>query len=70
MSVCGIEMHRRCLSLAHNADFETIEDVSLRAKLEGRNLMMGRDLVLDANTIKGVKDLIKRVKVFNEKDLI
>ena len=23
-TICGIEMHRRCLSLAHNADFEDI----------------------------------------------
>ena len=27
-------MHGRCLSLAHNADFEQIEDVILRAKLK------------------------------------
>ncbi len=46
LGICGIEMHRRVLSLAHNADFEQIEDVDKRGKLEARNLMMGRDLVL------------------------
>ena len=30
-------MHRRCLSLAHNADFEQIEDITLRVKLEARS---------------------------------
>ena len=51
---CGIEMHRRCLSLAHNADFELIEDTKLRAKLEVvRNLLMGRDLILqNIDTVK------------------
>ncbi|MCY6383600.1 S-methyl-5-thioribose kinase [Hoeflea prorocentri] len=46
LGICGIEMHRRVLSLAHNADFETIENIEERGKLEARNLMMGRDLVL------------------------
>ncbi|WP_099825432.1 S-methyl-5-thioribose kinase [Oceaniglobus indicus] len=46
MGIAGIEMHRRCLSLAHNADFEDIEDPAIRAPLEARNLMMGRELVL------------------------
>ena len=26
LGFCGIEMHRRTLTLAHNADFESIED--------------------------------------------
>lgn len=46
LGFCGIEMHRRVLSLAHNADFETIEDTGERGSLEARNLMMGRDLIL------------------------
>ncbi|MEM7709568.1 MAG: S-methyl-5-thioribose kinase [Pseudomonadota bacterium] len=45
MAFCGIEMHRRCLSLAHNADFEEIADESLRARLEARNLAMGAALI-------------------------
>ena len=34
-------MHCRTLSLAHNADFESITDDMVRARLEARNLMMG-----------------------------
>ena len=37
ISVCGIEMHRRVLSLAHNADFEEISDTKKRSQLEARN---------------------------------
>ena len=48
-AVCGIEMHRRVLSLAHNADFEEINDTKKRSKLEARNLMMGRELILNNN---------------------
>jgi len=43
VAICGIEMHRRVLSLAHNADFEEISDTKKRSQLEARNLMMGRD---------------------------
>ena len=46
LGFCGIEMHRRILGLAHNADFESIEDPCVRAPLEARSLMMGRAVVL------------------------
>ena len=47
LGFCGIEMHRRILGLAHNADFESIEDPRVRAPLEARSLMMGRAVVLE-----------------------
>ena len=47
LGFCGIEMHRRILGLAHNADFESIEDPCARAPLEARSLMMGRAVILD-----------------------
>ncbi len=46
MGFCGVELHRRILTLAHNADFETIEDTAARAKLEARSLDLGRSLLL------------------------
>ena len=67
---CGIEMHRRCLSLAHNADFELIEDTKLRAKLEARNLLMGRDLILEAKNIDAVEKLITIAEEYNAKDVL
>lgn len=58
LGICGIEMHRRTLSLAHNADFEEIEDVAVRSSLEARNLMMGRELVLGSGKVADVSGLI------------
>ena len=69
VSVCGIEMHRRCLSLAHNADFESIENISLRATLEARNLLMGRELILNNNSIQSVGELSSMALEFNKKDI-
>lgn len=67
---CGIEMHRRCLSLAHNADFESIEDIAIRARLEARNLMMGAELILNADAFMDAKSLTTLAKDFNEKDIL
>ena len=69
-ATCGIEMHRRCLSLAHNADFEDIADTALRARLEARNLMMGRDLVKSAGTVGGPDAVCDMARAFNERDFL
>ena len=70
MAFCGIEMHRRTLSLAHNADFEDIEDTSVRAPLEARNLAMGAELVLGAENIRSTQDLLDLARSFNAKDIL
>lgn len=67
---CGIEMHRRCLSLAHNADFESIKDLGARAALEARNIEMGVALILDAGSITNPQALSARARTFNEKDVL
>ena len=68
--VCGIEMHRRCLSLAHNADFEQIDDVLLRSKLEARNLLLGRELILNSESIKNISELTSLAVQFNERNIL
>lgn len=65
VGICGIEMHRRVLSLAHNADFEEIEDIKIRAPLEARNLIMGRELVLKRKSIRIVKELTTMAYRYN-----
>ena len=65
VAVCGIEMHRRVLSLAHNADFEEINDTKKRSQLEARNLMMGRELILNNKSIKNASELTSLAKKFN-----
>jgi 5-methylthioribose kinase len=69
-AVCGIEMHRRCLSLAHNADFEDIADSSVRAPLEARNLMMGAKLIRTAETLRDADAVCELARVFNGKDIL
>ncbi len=70
MGFCGIEMHRRCLSLAHNADFESIADPAERARLEARNLAMGSALVRGAGTLGSVQSLIALARTWNRKDVL
>lgn len=70
VSFCGIEMHRRVLSLAHNADFEEIEDTTLRASLEARNIAMGVELILNSEHIKDVTSLTSMAERFNEGDYL
>ena len=63
-------MHRRTLSLAHNADFESITDEMTRARLEARNLMMGRDLILKNRQIADIHALTSMASQYNEEDIL
>ena len=65
VAISGIEMHRRVLSVANNADFEEISDTKKRSQLEARNLMMGRELILNNDTIKDVSELTNMARKFN-----
>ena len=47
LGFAGVEIHRRILGLAHNADFETIEDEDLRATCEAKALKLGRHLAVN-----------------------
>ncbi|MDN3718168.1 phosphotransferase [Roseibium salinum] len=67
---CGIEMHRRTLSLAHNADFEDIEDTVLKRRLEARNLEMGAELVRTSETLGSTERLLDLARRFNAKDIL
>jgi 5-methylthioribose kinase len=70
MAFCGIEMHRRCLSLAHNADFEDIESPTIRAPLEARNIEMGIQLILEADTVSDESLLISMAKSYNQRNIL
>jgi 5-methylthioribose kinase len=69
-AVCGIEMHRRCLSLAHNADFEDIADPAVRAPLEARNLLMGAELIHEADRLTDASAVCAIARDFNGKDVL
>ncbi|MGV1792329.1 S-methyl-5-thioribose kinase [Rhizobium sp. A37_96] len=57
LGFAGIEMHRRILGLAHNADFETIADPDRRATCERKALKLGRHLAVNRHRIHSLKDV-------------
>jgi 5-methylthioribose kinase len=57
LGFAGIEIHRRILGLAHNADFETIEDPDLRAACEAPALRFGRHLAVNRQRITGLDEV-------------
>jgi 5-methylthioribose kinase len=54
----GVEIHRRILGLAHNADFETIADPDRRAACEAPALRLGRRLALGRRTIRDMAEVV------------
>lgn len=57
LGFAGVEMHRRILGLAHNADFETIGDPDLRAQCETRALKLGRHLAVNRAGIHSLHEI-------------
>ena len=62
LGFCGIEMHRRTLTLAHNADFEAIEDASFRGELEAQNLKAGARLIIERHRIADVDAFLAAIQ--------
>lgn len=65
LGFAGCEMHRRILGLAHNADFETIEDTAQRARCETKALKLGRQLLVGRqhiHTVGEVNDLAEQLE--------
>lgn len=67
---CILKAVKAVLSLAHNADFESIEDVTVRAPLKARNLMMGRAIILDRASIPDDAALTALAKTFNGEEFL
>lgn len=57
LGFAGVEMHRRILGLAHNADFETIGDPDRRAVCESKALKLGRHLAVNRERISSLADI-------------
>ena len=53
---------RRILGLAHNIDFEWIEDPLIRATCEARCLRLARAMLLDAPSFRSIGDVTKAAK--------
>lgn len=57
LGFAGIEIHRRILGLAHNADFEKIGDEKLRASCEAPALKFGRHIAVNRSHIQSLAEL-------------
>ncbi|MCV3205112.1 S-methyl-5-thioribose kinase [Mesorhizobium sp. YC-39] len=57
LGFAGIEIHRRILGLAHNADFETIADEDLRATCEAKALKFGRHIAVNRRQIHSIDEV-------------
>ena len=57
LGFAGVEIHRRILGLAHNADFETIEDLDLRADCERPALRFGRQLAVARRGLHSIEEV-------------
>ncbi len=57
LGFAGVEIHRRILGLAHNADFETIADEDLRAKCETKALKFGRHICVNRYRIHSLDEI-------------
>lgn len=57
LGFAGIEIHRRILGLAHNADFETIADPDRRAACEAKALKLGRHLAVNREHIHSLEEI-------------
>jgi 5-methylthioribose kinase len=57
LGFAGIEIHRRILGLAHNADFESIVNEDVRALCEARALMFGRCLAVERRSIGSMTEV-------------
>lgn len=66
LGFAGIEIHRRILGLAHNADFEEIADVQLRAACEARALKLGRHLAVNRERIGSIAEVNALARMLDE----
>ena len=57
LGFAGIEVHRRILGLAHNADFETIADADLRASCEAKALKFGRHIAVNRRQVHSIDEV-------------
>ncbi len=65
MGFCGVEIHRRILGLAHNADFETIAEPARRAACEAPALRLGRRLVKERSRLRDMGEVCAMARLID-----
>jgi 5-methylthioribose kinase len=66
LGFAGVEIHRRILGLAHNAEFETIEDENLRAACEAKALRFGTSLIINNKYAVDLEQAVMLARDFDE----
>lgn len=66
LGFAGVEIHRRILGLAHNADFESIADPDRRAACEGPALLFGRQLAVARKALHSIEDVNALARLIHE----
>ncbi|WP_312624525.1 S-methyl-5-thioribose kinase [Scandinavium sp.] len=62
---CGTELIRRSVGLSHVADIDTIKDDTMRHECLRHAITLGRALIVLADKIDGVDELIARVRQYS-----
>lgn len=62
----GCSMVRRLVGIAHNADFERIEGVDVRATCEARGLRLGRKLLVECGALPSIEAVCEAARVERE----
>jgi 5-methylthioribose kinase len=57
---------RRILGLAHNIDFELIEDPRLRAVCEARSLRLAREMMVDTTSFPGIDAVTQAARAIRD----
>ncbi|MFC2970200.1 S-methyl-5-thioribose kinase [Acidimangrovimonas pyrenivorans] len=70
LGFCGIEMHRRTLSLAHIAEYDQIADEASRAACEARGLVLGRALAVGRANFNGMAEVLGLARQINGEDYL
>lgn len=66
LGFAGVEIHRRILGLAHNADFEAIADLDVRAMCEAKALQFGTSLIINAKFGVDLQSALQLARDFEE----
>jgi 5-methylthioribose kinase len=62
VSFAAAKTIRRILGLAHNIDFELIEDEKLRATCEARSLRLARDMLVNTGSFPSISAVTRAAR--------
>jgi 5-methylthioribose kinase len=64
LGFCGVEIIRRIIGIAHNADFETIENLELKGKSEIKALRFAIDIINNMKRFERIEEVLIQSQKF------